>query len=92
MSICADDYVDLLTRVGFEAAGLQDTFALTRVPKSDSLEVLVDAIAIPERAVDGWTYSPGDNAVVFHGRAIPRAGMTIVINYIPLLGAVENGS
>ncbi|MEQ1567389.1 MAG: hypothetical protein ABMA64_17235 [Myxococcota bacterium] len=88
-SICADDYVELLTRVGFEAAGLQDTFPLARVPKTDTLSVRVDDVVIPEREVDGWTYEPGDNVVVFHGRAIPRAGMTIGFDYVPLLG-VEN--
>lgn len=86
-SICADDYSELLTRVGFEAAGLQDTFPLAAVPQLDSIEVLVDEVRIPARDVDGWTYAPGDNAIVFHGRAIPRPGMEIAVLYQPLVGA-----
>jgi hypothetical protein len=86
-SICADDYTELLTRVGFEAAGLQDTFPLAAVPQVDSIEVLVDEVVIPPREVDGWTYAPGDNAIVFHGRAIPRPGMEIAVLYEPLAGA-----
>jgi hypothetical protein len=85
-SICADDYADLLTQVGFEAAGLPDTFPLSRVPKTDTLSVRVDGVLIPERDVDGWTYEPGDNAVVFHGRSIPRGGMQVLLQYIPLQG------
>jgi hypothetical protein len=86
-SICADDYVELLTRVGFEAAGLQDRFALSAVPKTDTLVVSVDGVLIPERDVDGWRYEPGDNSVLFTGRAIPRPGMRIVVDYVELLGA-----
>jgi hypothetical protein len=86
-SICADDYSDLLTKVGFEAAGLPDTFPLERVPSVETLVVKVEAVTIPERDVDGWTYDPGENAVVFHGRAIPRAGMSVLFEYVPLLGA-----
>lgn len=86
-SICADDYTELLTRVGFEAAGLQDTFPLAAVPQVDSIRVLVDGVTIPGRDVDGWTYAPGDNAIVFHGRSIPRPGMEITVLYEPLIGA-----
>lgn len=86
-SICADDYSELLTRVGFEAAGLQDTFPLAAVPQLDSIEVLVDEVRIPGRDIDGWTWTPGDNAIVFHGRAIPRPGMEIAVLYQPLVGA-----
>ena len=44
---------------------------------------------MPMRKVDGWTYSPGDNAVVFHGRAVPRAGMTVYVEYRVLTGATQ---
>lgn len=91
-SICADDYSGLLTRVGLDVAGLADTFPLSRLPAEDSLEVLVDDVALPERAVDGWTYSLGDNAIVFHGRAVPRAGMGIVVRYQKWLGPDPDGA
>ncbi|MDP2313517.1 MAG: hypothetical protein Q8P41_11475 [Pseudomonadota bacterium] len=85
-SICADDYTGLLTRVGLDVTGLADTFALSRLPSEDSLEVRVEDVLIPERDEDGWTYSLGDNAIVFHGRAVPRAGMEIVVTYQKWLG------
>ncbi len=85
-SICSDDYAGLLTRVGLDVAGLDDTFPLSRLPAEDSLEVAVDDVVIPNRATDGWTYSLGDNAIVFHGRAVPRAGMGIVVSYEKWLG------
>lgn len=85
-SICAEDYSDVLSRIGLQVVGLNDTFALNALPESDTLQVWVDKVLIPEREVDGWTYEPGPNAVVFHGRSVPRAGMEIFIEYMPMVG------
>ena len=80
-SICASDYTEMLTRVAFEIAGWQDTYYLSSLPEIATLEVFVDEVQMPQREEDGWTYSLGDNAVVFHGRAVPRPGMEITITY-----------
>jgi hypothetical protein len=85
-SICADDYTGILTRVGLDAAGLNDTFYLSMVPELGTVEVWVDTVQIPERDVDGWTYSLGENAIIFHGRSVPRPGMKIGVNYEQLMG------
>jgi hypothetical protein len=88
-SICSDDYGDLLEQVGLQLSGLPDTFPLSSVPVVDTLRVVVDDVQIPGREVDGWTYAPGDNAIVFHGRSIPRPGMQIGVHYQELLGAAD---
>lgn len=85
-SICADDYSTLLARVGLDVAGWDTTFYLDRVPDPTTLKVTVDEVEIPERAEDGWQYSPGDNAVIFYGNAVPRPGMVIEISYQPWVG------
>ncbi|MFZ5478280.1 MAG: vWA domain-containing protein [Myxococcota bacterium] len=85
-SICAEDYSSLLTRVGLDVTGISDTFYLTRLPSPDTLEVLVEDVRIPEREDDGWTYDVGENAIVFHGRAVPRPGMGIEVKYTPWMG------
>jgi hypothetical protein len=85
-SICAEDYSDVLARIGLQVVGLNDTFALNSLPEPDTLQVWVDRMLMPERDIDGWSYEPGDNAVVFHGRSVPRAGMEIFIEYMPLVG------
>jgi hypothetical protein len=85
-SICVDDYTDVLTKVGLDAAGLRDTFPLSDVPNPTTLTVLVDDVVMPQRDVDGWSYSPGDNAIIFNGRSIPRPGMEVIIEYFPLIG------
>ena len=80
-SICNDSHEEILQRIGLDAAGLADTFNLSNVPIEDTLEVWVDGVQIFERETDGWLYDVGENAVVFGGRAVPRAGMEVVIDY-----------
>ena len=86
-SICVDDYSPVLERIALQVIGWNDTFVLGRLPDPDTLVVWVDGVQMPERDVDGWTYAPGDNAVRFHGRSVPRPGMEIVVEYLPLLGS-----
>ncbi len=82
-SICAADYREMLRRVGLEVANWDDTFLLSQLPVPDTLEVHVDDVLIPQREEDGWTWSSGDNAILFHGRSIPRPGMDIRVDYVP---------
>ena len=85
-SICAEDYTGILTRIGLDLSGLDDTFHLSEIPDPGSLVVWVDGVIMIERALDGWTYSAGENAIVFHGSAIPRGGMEVFVEYELLLG------
>lgn len=90
-SICADDYSPLLTQVGLDAAGWANTFPLEELPQPESITVMVDAVTIPQRDIDGWRYSSGDNAIIFNGRAVPRPGMDILIDYTPWVGPASAG-
>lgn len=88
-SICADDYTDILVRIGLEVTGLADTFVLQRIPDPDTLVVWVDGVVMPTRETDGWTYSPADNAILFHGRSVPRPGMEVFVEYTILTSSVN---
>lgn len=90
-SICADSYTTLLTQVGLDVAGWNTTFPLAKVPQPENIVVKVDDVSIPERAVDGWQYAPGDNAIVFSGRAVPRPGMSVVVEFTPWVGPTSTG-
>jgi hypothetical protein len=85
-SICAEDYTEILVRIALELSGVRDTFYLTRLPAPTSIEVRVDDILVPNRDLDGWTYEVGDNAIVFHGYAIPPDGANIAVEYLPWMG------
>ena len=80
-SICLEDWTPLLSSIVRESLGLLDTFVLSREPDPTTLEVRVDEVGMPQREEDGWTHDLGLNAVVFHGNAIPRAGMEVVVSY-----------
>jgi hypothetical protein len=80
-SICADDYAVVLEAIGLIVAGWNPVFPLSEIAAPATLKVQVDGVTMIEREFDGWSYSIGDNAVVFSGRAIPRPGMAVKVSY-----------
>lgn len=80
-SICADDYGVVLEALGLAVSGWNPVFPLSELAAETTITVWVDEVKIPRREVDGWTYSIGENAVVFTGRAIPRPGMGVRVTY-----------
>lgn len=80
-SVCSLDYGPVLGQVGLDVAQWNDRFVLSRIPEVATLQVRVDQVLMPQREEDGWTWSAGENAVVFTGRAIPRPGMTVQVDY-----------
>ncbi|MCK6502083.1 hypothetical protein L6R53_01530 [Myxococcota bacterium] len=80
-SVCSVDYTPVLGQVGLDVAQWNDRFVLSRIPEVETLQVRVDQVLMPQREEDGWTWSAGENAVVFTGRAIPRPGMAVQVDY-----------
>lgn len=76
-SICDEDWVELLARLGLLVAGLEDSFVLRDVPEIGSLSVEVEGAL-----GSGWEYDPASNAVRFtESRTIPRPGMAVEVTY-----------
>lgn len=86
-SICTADYDAMLERIAARVLGLQDTFALAKVPELSSAEIRVDEVLIPERERHGWRYDAGDNAIVFDGYAVPPPGAVVTARYYEWAGA-----
>lgn len=80
-SICAEDYGVVLQGIGLAVSGWNPLFPLSELPAEQTITVWVDEVEMPNREIDGWTWSVGDNAIVFTGRAIPRPGMTVRVTY-----------
>ncbi len=87
-SICASDYGQLLERLGLDISGITDTFPLQFIPEVATIQVTVDGVEVLTDPVDGWTYEPAPNAVVFHGVSIPHPGHRVQITYVRLSGSV----
>lgn len=88
-SICAASYDEILERIGLHLRGLTDTFYLSDIADPETLLVKIDGEEIDEGEEHGWTYDVGDNAVVFHGDAVPPAGSLVDVQYNVLLGASD---
>ncbi len=80
-SICADDYSEILQRIGLDLSALEDTFYLEALPQPRSLEVWVDEVEVPRRDVNGWRYDGAINAIAFDGWAVPRPAMNVTVFY-----------
>ncbi|MBX9765673.1 MAG: hypothetical protein K2X47_00255, partial [Bdellovibrionales bacterium] len=83
-SICDTSFATTLKQIQNQIFELSTRFILNRVPIPASIRVLVDGNAIPQDAVNGWTFDSEANAVVFHGSAIPQQGAKIGIDFDPV--------
>jgi len=88
-SICAHDYAAMLERMALQVLGLDDTFALSKIPDLASTEVRVDGILLHRRDRHGWRYEAGQNAIVFDGYAVPPPGAGIEVSYFEWTGTSE---
>lgn len=76
-SICSEDWVELLARLGLLVAGLHETFPLTDVPVPETLDVQVEGVLGA-----AWEYDAAANAVRFtDSQAIPRPGAEVEVTY-----------
>ncbi len=81
-SICTAEFSEALQYLSLETMGMSAVYELTHEPTSIALtSVVVDGTSVDYTAVDGWTYTSDDNAVNFHGEAIPEPGASIWVQY-----------
>ncbi len=87
------DFAVALGRVGELINRLLDSFPLQAVPDPDTLRVFVDGRAVSQAApledggwTSGWSYDPLENAVYFHGGAVPGFDAQVTIYYLPISG------
>ena len=83
-SICDSSFSESLRTIQNQIFELSTRFVLNRVPIPESIRVTVNGNAVLRDTVNGWTFDPEANAVVFHGSAIPQQGARIGINFDPV--------
>jgi hypothetical protein len=91
------DFASSLEELGDLLNSLATAFPLDSVPDVDTIRVFIDGEEVP-RAVEtvaedlsvefssGWSYLPAENAVEFHGSAVPDYNADVEIYYLPLEG------
>jgi hypothetical protein len=90
-SICSPDFEPVLSSLALTTTGLSFSFTLGALPQPGSIEVEVDGVLVHERTLDGWHYDVGDNAIVFEGYAVPRAGQTVRVSYYEMTITPDTG-
>jgi hypothetical protein len=80
------DYPAVLEQISLTSAGMTVSFDLTNEPSDlGRMFVEVEGRTVANDVQNGWTYDSADQAVVFHGTAVPEPGESGVISY-PVAG------
>lgn len=87
-SLC-ENFAVILDFISEGIIQLATQFYLNRIPKPETIEVIINDVIIPEVAdvndpKNGWLYNAQNNSVMFYGSAIPPQGASIQINYDPV--------
>jgi hypothetical protein len=89
-SICSNDFGKVLDYLSLNVSGMTDTFVLSQTPSNIAQMVVeVDGVIASYSGVDGYTYSVQENAINFHGTAVPGPGAVISVSY-PYPSECEN--
>lgn len=79
--ICQRDWQPIFDQLGLDTFQAFDTWYLEQPADPASLRVFVDGVQIPEDPNAGYTYRFEENAVRFHGDAVPGPGQRIEVDY-----------
>lgn len=79
--ICQSDWTPIFDQLGLDTFQAFDTWFLSQPAEPSSLLVFVDGLLVPEDPSQGYTYQFQENAVQFHGDAVPQPGARIEIRY-----------
>jgi len=87
------DFGETLQQLGDLINRLQRDFRLAAIPDIDTLQVFIDGDEIDPADFgddgeygNGWSYNPDDNAIEFHGDAVPDFDQKVRIYYLPITG------
>lgn len=91
------DFGANLEQIGDLLSTLQSLFPLQVVPDVATIQVYVDGVIVEPASIitgsvdtgdavygDGWSYEASENAVAFHGAALPDYNSDVKIYYLPL--------
>jgi hypothetical protein len=86
-SICADDFAPIVSDLGLTLSGVSTTFALSRPPVEDTIEVELYDEPTPDGLIrvlvrdDDYTWDPDANAIVFTDAQAPPSSTWLTVRY-----------
>lgn len=88
-----EDFSEHLQELGKLLNSLLTYFPLQSVPDPSTIRTFVNGEEVPAAVLDGesswsdgWSYEPAQNAIEFHGEAVPDYNADVQIYYQPLEG------
>jgi hypothetical protein len=81
LSICNANWGTTMQKLGLEAFVAIIEYYLSRQADPNTLVVKVNGSAVPNDPVNGYTYDPNTNSIVFGSGAVPPKGATIEVTY-----------
>jgi hypothetical protein len=87
-SLCGN-FANELSLIADNILSLATQFYLSRIPKPETITVLVNGLSVPSVTSNpgpqtgGWEYNSETNSIRFYGDYIPASGSTIAINFDP---------
>jgi len=82
-SVCDSSFASSLQNIQEKIIELSTLFPLDREPDVKTIRVAVNGQFINQDEKNGWTYLTSENAIQFHGSAVPPAGASIQVYYDP---------
>ena len=80
-SICAEEFSGLVRELGLNISGLRSIFYLTAWPDISTLAVYLNQATEGNELVEGWTYDPIENRLLFTEEAIPSEDSVVLVTY-----------
>jgi hypothetical protein len=87
-SLCGN-FANDLREIANNILTLATQFRLSRLPKPETIVVIIDGVTVPNRnqnpgpSVGGWDYDVPSNSIRFYGDHIPDAGSVIRVTFDP---------
>lgn len=83
-TICGADLRKAVTNMRSRILEVMTEFPLgKRIPKVDTIKVVVDGRHLANDSENGWTYNQTKNSIRFHGTGVPRPDSIISIDFDP---------
>ena len=81
LTICNGTWGTTMQKLGLDAFVAIIEYYLSRQADPSTIVVKVNGTAVPNDPVNGYTYDPNTNSIVFGSKAVPPKGATIEVTY-----------
>lgn len=82
-SLC-EEFTTSLDSIAENILDLASVFSLSRIPRIETIRVVVNGTNVPQNTDNGWSYREADNSIMFHGTFKPPKDSDILVDFDPV--------